>query len=196
MSTLEPVVLAASTDSCSSHGKECKATYEYVKLIRLRSFDRFTLYPFSWEKIIRKCIECPVCLEERTAPSYHWYQCHNGHLFCNVCLPRLRECPQCRVKLPKPPIRCLALDEVSSIIEIQCRYAYKGCKTSMPAGKIVHHETQECPYRPWKCPLSRMHAIMCNWSGDKEEMVAHVQSSHAGRAWGNVFTKTPEYETV
>ena len=49
-----------------------------------------------------KELECPVCLEEAGAPVY---KCPNDHLLCQNCVHKLKDCPKCRRKLPKTPLK-------------------------------------------------------------------------------------------
>ena len=58
---------------------------------------------------LRKSLECPVCfLTPKAGPLY---QCKNGHIVCSVCNEKIKECPQCRVKLPKSRIRNLFAEQ-------------------------------------------------------------------------------------
>ena len=49
-----------------------------------------------------KELECPVCLETAEVPIF---MCHESHLVCNTCLPKLKTCPECREKMPNPSKR-------------------------------------------------------------------------------------------
>ena len=49
-----------------------------------------------------KELECPVCLEVAEAPVY---KCPNDHLLCQNCVQKLKDCPKCRRKLPKTPLK-------------------------------------------------------------------------------------------
>ena len=40
-------------------------------------------------------LECPICLVTATVPIY---SCHESHLICNTCRPKVTECPECRVE--------------------------------------------------------------------------------------------------
>merc|ERR1712228_1087274 len=50
----------------------------------------------------KKELECPVCLETAQIPIY---MCQNSHLVCSDCLPKLKECPECRKKYPTPAMK-------------------------------------------------------------------------------------------
>ena len=41
-------------------------------------------------------LECPVCFEVAEVPIY---SCHESHVICNSCLPKLTSCPACRQSL-------------------------------------------------------------------------------------------------
>ena len=43
---------------------------------------------------INDLLECPVCFE--TTISAPIFQCHNGHIVCKDCHPKLESCPICR----------------------------------------------------------------------------------------------------
>lgn len=47
-------------------------------------------------------LECPVCLETVDLPVY---QCEESHLICAQCRPKVKECPECRVRYRGPPKR-------------------------------------------------------------------------------------------
>ena len=54
---------------------------------------------------------CPVCLTVPRSPA-RVLQCTAGHQFCSTCRPGLSACPQCRVSLAGPDIRCLAAERI------------------------------------------------------------------------------------
>ena len=62
-------------------------------------------------------IECTVCLEAPKRDT-RILQCNNGHLFCQICYPKLSKCPACRLKLASDvengpgPIRCLLAENL------------------------------------------------------------------------------------
>ena len=56
-------------------------------------------------KELIKDLECPVCIETpRVGPLF---QCENGHILCSQCNGKIKQCPQCRIDLPKVRIRNL-----------------------------------------------------------------------------------------
>ena len=44
-------------------------------------------------------ILCPICLEPAQIPIF---TCPDSHIICSACVPKIQECPQCRVDLPQP----------------------------------------------------------------------------------------------
>ena len=47
-------------------------------------------------------LECPVCLEVPRVGAGPIFGCRNGHLLCQNCVEKVKECPTCREK----EIRC------------------------------------------------------------------------------------------
>ena len=44
-------------------------------------------------------LTCPICLETAKPPIF---MCPDSHIICSICAPKVRTCPECRVKLPTP----------------------------------------------------------------------------------------------
>ena len=60
---------------------------------------------------INDLLECPVCFE--TIISAPIFQCHNGHIVCKDCHPKLETCPICRdAEYRDTCIRNLRLEEI------------------------------------------------------------------------------------
>ena len=62
---------------------------------------------------INDLLKCPVCI--KTISSTPIFQCHNGHIVCKDCHPKLKTCPICRdANLYDTPmaIRNLKLEEI------------------------------------------------------------------------------------
>ncbi|KAK7867395.1 hypothetical protein R5R35_003826 [Gryllus longicercus] len=55
---------------------------------------------------VRRLLECPVCL---TTIRTDLATCKNGHIVCDLCLPKLRRCPICRTKIGFP---CIPLRDI------------------------------------------------------------------------------------
>ena len=65
------------------------------------------------KKYFKDLLECPVCF--LTIDSAPIFQCHNGHIVCKHCHPRLETCPICRdANLYDTPmaIRNLKVEEI------------------------------------------------------------------------------------
>ena len=65
------------------------------------------------KKYFKDLLECPVCF--LTIDSAPVFQCHNGHVVCKDCHPKLGTCPICRdANLYDTPmaIRNLKLEEI------------------------------------------------------------------------------------
>ena len=60
-------------------------------------------------KYFKDLLECPVCF--LTIDSAPVFQCHNGHVVCKDCHPKLETCPICRDANPMA-IRNLKLEEI------------------------------------------------------------------------------------
>ncbi|XP_072402569.1 uncharacterized protein [Diabrotica undecimpunctata] len=56
-------------------------------------------------------LECPVCLDTISCPTY---QCDNGHLICIKCRSKTERCPVCRIRLHRG--RSLMADHVFTAI--------------------------------------------------------------------------------
>ena len=44
-------------------------------------------------------LTCPICLETAKPPIF---MCPDSHIICSACAPKVRKCPECRVRLPNP----------------------------------------------------------------------------------------------
>ena len=44
-------------------------------------------------------LKCPICLETAKPPIF---MCPDSHIICSACAPKVRKCPECRVRLPNP----------------------------------------------------------------------------------------------
>ena len=56
---------------------------------------------------IRKELECPVCFD--FPDSSPIFQCAEGHIVCNKCAPKVKDCPVCR---SKTRVRALAIEKI------------------------------------------------------------------------------------
>ena len=51
-------------------------------------------------------LKCPICLETAKPPIF---MCPDSHIICSTCAPKIRTCPECRVRLPTPLKRYVSL---------------------------------------------------------------------------------------
>ncbi|CAG7903941.1 unnamed protein product [Brassica rapa] len=113
-------------------------------------------------------LDCPTCLEPLRGPIY---QCHNGHITCSPCLPRVyKHCPVCR--MPIGDIRCRAMEMVIESSAVPCRYAMYGCKETTLYGDQAHEKV--CLYTRCQCPVTN-----CNYAGGYKEVEAHARLLHS-----------------
>ena len=61
-------------------------------------------------------IECVICFDNPREPT-HIYQCQNGHLFCEDCLEKVKNCSVCQKPLNKNS-RNLMVEKVLSVLKI------------------------------------------------------------------------------
>ena len=86
--------------------------------------------------------ECPVCYEFMLPPIY---QCRNGHLMCNKCMPQLKNCAICRDKLPRRMIRNLEVEEIAAAEKYPCMNTSRGCKEILNYKDMEEH-TKQCVF--------------------------------------------------
>jgi hypothetical protein len=123
--------------------------------------------------------------------------CVNGHNICNICKPKICDCPTCRQ--PFSDIRNLALETLARDIKYPCTYRKYGCKQMFAHDKIGEHQ-DKCWYCPQACPYVKLEKETCNWTGNYSDIKGHLKDKH-GELWcdyveGNVRTlhgfHTPE----
>ena len=80
---------------------------------------------FHLKNKLQNLIECPVCL--KVPKSLRIYQCENGHIICEFCNDRVKECPTCRAR--KPEIRALVAEKLIETAELSlnCAFDSYGC---------------------------------------------------------------------
>ena len=84
-------------------------------------------------------LDCPVCLETPKSPPV--YQCSNGHIHCQLCHPKLKECPICRINLTgKNPIRNLAVEKIIEKFNMKSR---RPETEKTPSKRLKREETPE-----------------------------------------------------
>lgn len=122
-----------------------------------------------------KELECPVCLEYMMPPIT---MCESGHNICDCCRPKLDKCPTCRQ--PFLNVRNKALENVAWKLQYPCRYKSTGCSMLLQP-KLMDEHQLACPYRPYKCPLSKAESIMCEWVGALAGLKEHIETKHRNR---------------
>ena len=82
--------------------------------------------------------QCSVCW---SPPSAHVLQCNSGHIVCRECHDSLPQplCPMCRVSMPDPPIRCVAIENALRTCELRCSGHTWGCKWIGTAAELKLH---------------------------------------------------------
>lgn len=74
----------------------------------------FNLQKFSsFLQSTLQLIECPVCMDIASSPTY---QCVNGHILCANCRIKTVKCPMCRVPLTGKG-RCLVVEKLHRLIK-------------------------------------------------------------------------------
>ena len=98
---------------------------------------------------VHSFLECPVCsMIPRSLPVL---ACAAGHVVCELCGPRLVQCPLCRKSLCGRNTNTI----IGSIIEIaqhKCKFNIFNCGVEKPLNEIEAHE-KECRERTIVCPF-------------------------------------------
>ena len=118
-------------------------------------------------------LECPVCIEHMRPPIR---MCVNGHNICDICRPKLFDCPTCRKRFLST--RNLALERLTQDVKYPCTYRKFGCKEVFARDKLGKHAVN-CRYRQVKCPAARSSSgIQCDWTGNYNEVKNHLMENH------------------
>ena len=115
----------------------------------------------------RKDFECPVCLE--IPKSIPIFQCESGHIHCNVCHPKLQNCPICRVKLGHT--RSLMSEKMFQQIQIKC--SYEACSEMVLIQDVQNHE-EKCEFRTVSCPVNKV----CREKLSVNQLQKHLSEAH------------------
>ncbi|KAJ8957864.1 hypothetical protein NQ318_001860 [Aromia moschata] len=86
-------------------------------------------------KLMRRILQCPICMEYMVAPIY---TCATGHAICKACKPKVENCPTCKAEISTT--RVFALEEISENVEIPCQYTGNGCNFLGNVERICRHE--------------------------------------------------------
>jgi hypothetical protein len=109
-------------------------------------------------------LRCPVCVSLLRCPIV---QCKNGHLFCQDCVGKLTQCPECRVRISGDSLaRALFVERQVKQIRVHCIYRYPedpdvaleewvpapdGCDAVLSLSEQHGHHVV-CPRRFVSCP--------------------------------------------
>jgi hypothetical protein len=109
-------------------------------------------------------LECPVCLEvPQTGPIS---QCDNGHLLCNPCRMKLKDCPVCKKRLRIN--RNLTAEKILEHLPIKCQFSIHGCTKNVRNEDRSEHE-KECQFRQVFCPKN-----LCKQKISISKLMDHV----------------------
>ena len=120
-------------------------------------------------KKIKSQLECPVCLRiprELPLPS-----CPSGHIVCQPCKTRVKNCPTCRQPMPDNMTNSL-VGGLLEQLEFKCKYNNEGCQVKMRLKDIQGHE-KKCPEGTIKCPDSA-----CGSDVKLKDMNEHFLTAH------------------
>jgi len=111
---------------------------------------------------VQFCLKTP-----RTTPIY---QCEQGHIHCNTCHPRLKNCPVCRG--PIGNTRNLVVEKIISKLPVRCTNFENGCQeTRALLDQIIEHE-KYCEFRMVKC-----FSKLCDKTVAFKNLVEHVKTT-------------------
>ncbi|XP_030767649.1 uncharacterized protein LOC115891340 isoform X2 [Sitophilus oryzae] len=113
-------------------------------------------------------LECPVCFYYMIPPIY---QCERGHGICNICQPKMKECPQCKGNFIQAPNR--NLENIAMKMEYPCKYP--NCKFVAKPKYIKEHEVS-CIFGTFDCPLKDFEDCTGHFSFN--ELYDHIKQNH------------------
>jgi E3 ubiquitin-protein ligase SIAH1 len=124
-----------------------------------------------------KALLCPRCKKYLVPPISF---CEMGHNVCSGCRPELLRCPECQQPYLKGNNQ--TLENVVREVSFPCVYKADGCEETFSIHLMQEHE-ENCPYRPYNCPVILAGRIRCAWKGSLLEMERHVLSKHGTVVW-------------
>ena len=119
-------------------------------------------------------LECPVCTEYMVPPII---LCANGHNICDICRPRIPQCPNCRQQFLNT--RNLALEKLARKVKYPCSYQKYGCEEVFVHDTVREHQ-HRCHYRPQTCPARKRLNAKCSWTGNYNDIKTHLMEEHRG----------------
>lgn len=114
--------------------------------------------------VMNEMITCTICA---TIMCNAIYQCHAGHVVCNVCIEKLNQCHMCRGAMPAPRVRCLALEQARECMELACKF--DGCAVKSVGVAALRAHTAACAFNRRVCP----HGV-CPFRGTEEAVADHA----------------------
>ena len=121
-------------------------------------------------------LECPVCMEYMRPPII---LCVNGHNICNICRPKLDDCPTCRKRFLST--RNVGLEKLAQEVKYPCTYLKFGCNEVFAHNKLVEHQAA-CRYGQLTCPAAKcssgIRIVQCDWTGNYKEVKNHLMEDH------------------
>ncbi|KAL1226043.1 E3 ubiquitin-protein ligase SINA-like 7 [Cardamine amara subsp. amara] len=114
-------------------------------------------------------LDCPICYEPLTIPTF---QCDIGHVACKFCWPKLKRCPLCA--LPIGNKRCIAVESALERRIVPCRNSKLGCTKNVPYGRDSTHEKEYCRFSLCSCP----EIDECKYTGSYKDLLFHYLTSH------------------
>ncbi|KAL1203921.1 E3 ubiquitin-protein ligase SINA-like 11 [Cardamine amara subsp. amara] len=116
-------------------------------------------------------LDCPVCFEPLTIPTF---QCDDGHLVCRFCIVKVsNKCPGPACNLPIGNNQCSAIERILNSVFVLCRNADLGCKERFSYGQVSSHEKEECNFSLCSCPK-----LECKYTGSYNSIYDHFIGSH------------------
>lgn len=117
---------------------------------------------------------CTICMEY---PTTKIWQCHQGHLLCEICWQSLvkstPKCPICRVDLNcQNPIRARFQEQILSGMIVSCKFVSNGCGTRLKFRDLIKHTTT-CSFRNIDCDYK---PLGCHWNGLAFQKDQHIHA--------------------
>ena len=117
-------------------------------------------------------LECPVCLDYMVPPIT---LCANGHNICDICMPKIPQCPTCRHQFLN--VRNVALEKLARQVKYPCSYQKFGCEEVLVHDMVREHQ-HRCHYRPQTCPVYKHPNVECSWTGSYNDIKEHLMEEH------------------
>ena len=161
----EPMRMNAA--SALTFGHNCRSGFKDVSVQTHCEIDNTKSENVKVKSYLKDKLECPVCSRIALPPIM---QCRNGHLVCNLCRHKVRDCPVCREA--DIDVRNLFAEKAIVFLTIPCEFKQFGCKEEIPYSEKEMHENT-CKFRPFNCPY-----IECDDKLAADDVVEHVTLKH------------------